>query len=313
MSANLTNQVVSLTMEHYIGKLIDNIFTSKPWLWALQNAGRIRNYHGTSIEVQLMYGKTANRGSYSGADVFATASPTGIGNASFDWKQYYALVSFEGIELAKNSGREAVLSLLRARLEQAEMTISEELDQMLLGDGTGNSGKDWDGLLKFVGTVDNVVGGIDSTTSTWWDPQVNAAAIADVDLVARMRTTYNNASEGNDHPTNVFTTQAAFEIYEDSLTDILRVEDPTMGDLGFQNLMYKGAPVAFDDYVAAGDMYFINTKYIDLAKLNDVWFKTSEMLTPTNQDVQYKHIKCYGNLVISNRKRQGALTSITNG
>lgn len=313
MSANLTNQVVSLTMEHYVGKLIDNIFTSKPWLWALQNAGRIRNYHGTSIEVQLMYGKTANRGSYSGSDVFATASPTGIGNASFDWKQYYSLVSFEGIELAKNSGREAVLSLLRARLEQAEMTISEELDEMLLGDGTGNSGKDWDGLLKFVGTVDNTVGGIDSTTSTWWDPQVNATAIADAGLVAAMRTTYNNASEGNDHPTNIFTTQAAFEIYEDSLTDILRVEDPTMGDLGFQNLMYKGAPVAFDDYVAAGDMYFVNTKYIDLAKLNDVWFKTSEMLTPTNQDVQYKHIKCYGNLVISNRKRQGALTSITNG
>lgn len=313
MAATLTDQVVSLTTEHYVGKLVDNIFTSKPWLWALMKGGRIKNYHGTSIEVQLMYAKTANRGSYSGSDVFATAAPTGIGNASFDWKQYYALVSFEGIELAKNSGREAVLSLLRSRLEQAELTISEEMDKMLLGDGTGNSGKDWDGLLKFVATINNTVGGIDASANTWWNPQVNSTAVADADLISAMRTVYNNASEGNDHPTNLLGTQAAFELYEDAIQANQRFENPEMADAGFQNLMFKGAPFAFDEYIPAGDLYFVNIKYIDLAKLNDVWFKASEMLTPTNQDVQYKHIKCYGNLVISNRKRQGALTAITNG
>lgn len=313
MAANLTDQVVSLTSQHYMGKLVDNVFSSRPFLWALQKNGRINNYHGTAIEVELMYAKSANRGSYSGTDVFSTAAETGIGNASFDWKQYYTLVSFNGLELAKNSGKEAVLSLLKARLEQAEETISEELDEMLLGDGTGNSSKDWDGLLKFVATVDNVVGGIDSTTSTWWDPQVTATAVADADLVSNMRSVYNSASEGNEHPTNIFTTQAAFEIYEDQIADQKRFQSDEMADAGFQNLMFKGAPIAFDTYVAAGDMYFVNLKYLDLAKLNDVWFKASEMLQPTNQDVQYKHIKSYGNLVVSNRKRQGALTSITNG
>ena len=313
MAANLTNQVVSLTMSHYVGKLIDNIFTSKPWLYAVFKGGRVKNYHGTSIEVQLMYGKSPNRGSYSGSDVFATAAPSGIGNASFGWKQYYSLVTFEGLELAINSGREAVLSLLQSRLEQSELTISEELNEMLLGDGTGNGGKDWDGLKKLIGTIDNEVGGIDSTTATWWESVVNASAIADADLIARMRTAYNDASEGNDHPTNLLGTQAIYEIYEDSIQENQRFENTAMADAGFQNLMFKAAPFAFDEYVDAQHLYFVNLKYINLAKLNDVWFKASEMLTPTNQDVQYKHIKCYGNLVISNRKRHAALTNVTNG
>jgi len=313
MSANLTDQVISTTMLHYVPKLEDNVFSSKPLLWALKNAGRIQNFTGPSIEVPLLYAESANKGSYSGTDVFSTAAETGIGNASFSWKQYYALVSFNGLELAKNSGREAVLSLLRARLEQAEMTISENLDEMLLGDGTGNSSKDWDGLLKIIGTIDNTVGGIDSTTQTWWEAYVNSAAVADAALIGAMRTAYNTASEGNDHPTNIFTTQAAFEIYEAQLQDQQRFTDTKMLDAGFQNLMFKAAPIAFDQYVAAGDMYFANFKYLTLAKLNDVWFKVSDFLQPTNQDVVYKHIKCYGNLVVSNRSRHGALTSITNG
>jgi hypothetical protein len=313
MGAQLTNQVLSLTTEHYVKKMEDNVFSSKPFLWGLKQAGKINNYHGTTIEVPLMYAKVANRGSYSGTDVFATAAETGIGNASFDWKQYYALVSFTGIELAKNSGQQAVLSLLKARLEQAEMTVAEELDQMLLGDGTGNSNKDWDGLLKFVGTAAGTVGGIDASTNTWWQSNVNASAVADAGLIAAMRTRYNIASEGNDHPSNVLTTRAAFEVYEGQIQANQRFLDNKMADAGFENLMFKAAPITYDTYVAAGDMYFINLKYIDLAKLNDVWFKVSDFLQPTNQDVQFKHIKSYGNLVISNRKRQAALTSITNG
>lgn len=126
-----------------------------------------------------------------------------------------------------------------------------------------------------------------------------------------MRTAYNTASEGNDHPTNVFTTQTLFEKYEALIATNQRFEDPKMADAGFQNLMFKGAPIAFDTYVASGTMLFVNMKYIQLAKLNDVWFKASDFLQPTNQDVVYKHIKCYGNLIITNRKRHGALTAKT--
>ena len=129
-----------------------------------------------------------------------------------------------------------------------------------------------------------------------------------------MRTVYNTVSEGNDHPTNLFATQTAFESYEALSQTDQRFLDPTMGDAGFQNLMYKGAPMTFDTYAAESSaangeapVWFVNMKYITLAKLNSVWFTPSEVLQPTNQDVFYKSLKCYGNLIVSNASRQGVL------
>ena len=234
MSAQVSDAVLATTIDHFIPKLEDNIFTSKPFLYALQQGGRIQNFTGASIEVPLMYAEVANKGSYSETDVFAQAAETGIGNANFTWKQYYALISFSGLELAKNSGKEAVLSLLKARMQQAELTIAENLDEMLLGDGTGNSSKDWDGLKKIAATVDNSVGGLDSTTYTWWDPYVDATNAALT--LARMQTAYNTVSEGNDHPNLILTTLTRFGTYEGFLNSYSRFEDPVYADAGFQNL-----------------------------------------------------------------------------
>jgi len=305
-------EVLAVTIDQYIPQLEDNIFTSKPLLWSLKNADRIKNYHGTSIVVPLMYAENPNQGVYADDDVFATAANTGLGAAHFQWRQFYGLVHFTGIELAKNSGEQAILSLLEARMQQLELTVAENLNTELW-QGTDASNR-WQGLEEIAGTLNNTVGDIDSTTFTWWDPQQTTTADPDADLtLAMMATLYNNASEGNDHPTNLFGRQSIFEKYESLLSAQLRFMDPTMADGGFQNLLYKGAPFTFDSQIAEigtdGVLYFLNLKYLTLAKLNEVWFKPSEFLAPTNADVIYKHIRLYGNLVVSNRNRQGSIQS----
>ena len=305
-------EVLSVTIDKYIPQMEDNIFTSKPLLWSLKNADRIKNYHGTKIVQPLMYAENPNQGVYADDDVFATAAMTGLSAAEYDWRQFYGLVHFTGIELAKNSGEEAVLSLLEARMQQLELTVAENLNEQLwTGTDASNT---WLGLKTSVGTANGTVGGIDRSAATWWNPQITDEAGALT--LASMRTVYNNVSEGNDHPTNLFGSQTAFEKYEALLDSQLRFMDPTMADGGFQNLLFKGAPFTFDTYVpqdAGSDevIYFLNLKYITLAKLDDVWFSPSEFLSPTNADVIYKHIRCYGNLILSNSKRQGTLEGIT--
>lgn len=303
-----TDGLLSSTIAHYIPTLEDNIMSSKPLLWALKEAGRIKDFHGTKIVVPLMYAEAPNVGTYADDDVFATAANTGLGAAEFAFKQFYGLVHFTGIELAKNSGKEAILSLVENRLKQLEMTMAENMDEFLFT-GDGITGTQWLGVKYIAGTVDRVVGDIDSTTYTWWDPTIDATNAALT--LARMRTAYNSASEGNDHPTNIFTTQTGFEKYEDLLDDNARFLDPKMADGGFQNLMFKGAPITFDTYCTADNMFFLNLKYLTLAKLDSVWFSPSDWLRPTNADVQYKHIRCYGNLVVSNCSRQAAITDMT--
>lgn len=306
-------EVLSTTIDHYVPQMEDNIFTSKPLLWALKNAGRVKNFHGVKIVQPLMYAENPNQGVYADDDVFATAAMTGLDAAEYDWRQLYGLVHFTGLELAKNSGEEAVLSLLEARMQQLEMTVAENLNEQLWS-GT-NTSNQWLGLETSVGTGSNVIGGIDSTTATWWEPSlVNASAGSTALTLALMRTTYNTASEGNDHPTNIFTIVGTFEDYEALIAANARFMDPSMADAGFQNLLFKGTPITFDTQITTiaslNPMYFLNMKYITLAKLDDVWFKPSEFLAPTNADVLYKHIRCYGQLILSNRKRQGVLLDL---
>ena len=126
-----------------------------------------------------------------------------------------------------------------------------------------------------------------------------------------MRTAYNSVAVGNDQPNVILTEQTLFEAYEDLLQSQERFMDASTADGGFQNLLFKGAPVVYDDYVNTGDMYFLNTKYIRLVGHGDNWFKPTPFVRPDNQDARYAQILCYGELTISNRARQGVLTGRT--
>lgn len=199
---------------------------------------------------------------------------------------------------------------MTTRSKNVEMTISENLDTMYLSDGTGNGGKDFLGLKALVGTGD--LGGITVSTNTWWKSDVNSSSEAmSAYALPGMSKSFNNASEGNDHPTHILTYQAGFEGFEKLLTPSARYLDPSMADAGFQNLLFKGVPITYDEYVDTGYMYFLNMDYIDFYKLNNVWFTPSDFVTPANQDVRYKYLKLYGQLAISNRKRQSLKTGLT--
>jgi hypothetical protein len=300
-----TTGLLATTIANYIPTLEDNVFTSKPLLYILKST--IKQFSGTKIVQPLLYGAAPNVGAYVETDTFATAANSGISAAEFDYRMYYGLTHFTGLELAKNTGKSALLNLVSSRMKQLEMTISENLNTLLFS-GTGVSPQ-WNGLDVIIGTVDNTVGDIDSTTYTWWESTVNATATTLTLAIARRL--FNSASDGNDHPTHIVSDLHEFEAYENLIDDNARFLDPKMADAGFQNLMFKGVPWVFDTSATAAHLYMFNTKYLTLAKLADVWFKVSDWLYPTNADVMYKHIRCYGNLICSNRKRHACATALT--
>jgi hypothetical protein len=84
-----------------------------------------------------------------------------------------------------------------------------------------------------------------------------------------------------------------------------------MADGGFQNLLFKGCPVTFDDAAASGQFLFLNTKYLQLVAHSDVWFKPTPFVRPTNQDAVYSQLLVYGQLTCSNRARQGFMYGAT--
>jgi len=109
----------------------------------------------------------------------------------------------------------------------------------------------------------------------------------------------------------VLTTQALFEKYESLLQPQLRYTDAKTADAGFQNLLFKSAPVVYDVHAPAGTMFFINSKYLTLVGHSGKWFSQTEFVRPENLDAQYALIMCYGNLTVRNRAKQGKLTGRT--
>jgi hypothetical protein len=306
------DEILSTTLKNYIPKLTDNIFTARPLFYALTNGQTIRRVSGgAKIVVPVIYGTNSTAGSYSGTDTIDTTAQTGISAAEYDWKQYAATVTINGIEEAKNNGEAQIIDLLEGKIFQTQETIIENMNTMFFGNGTGNSGKDWLGLSALIGSTGSP-GGIDATDSdnSWWRSAVTNVAGALTQ--ANMATTYNNCSVGNDQPTIIITGQTQYETYEGLLEGQIRYTDTDMADGGFQNLLFKGCPVTFDGTLAGeGKMYMLNTKYLQLVAHSDVWFKPTPFVRPTNQDAVYSQLLCYGELTTSNRARQGYMYGIT--
>ena len=301
--------LLSTTLANYRSTLTDNVFTARPLTYQLMEKGRIRMLNGgTKIVEPLIYGLNDTVGSYSGFDTIALTPQTGITAAEYDWKQYAASISISGIEEAKNNGEAEIINLLEAKIMQAEESLREGFNTMFFADGTGNSSKNWNGLSNLVDNT-GTVGNIDSATYTWWKSYKESTSTALT--LAQMATAYNSVSVGNDHPDVLLTTQTLFEKYEALLQPNLRYTDTKTADAGFQNLLFKAAPVMYDTGCTAGVFFFLNSKYLTLCGHSAKWFQQTEFIRPEDLDARYALIMCYGNLTVRNRAKQGKLTAKT--
>ena len=301
--------LLSTTLANYRSTLTDNVFTARPLTYKLMEKGRIRMLNGgTKIVEPLIYGQNDTVGSYAGFDTIALTPQTGISAAEYEWKQYAASISMSGIEEAKNNGEQEIINLLEAKIMQAEESLREGFNEMFFADGTGNSSKDWNGLANLVEAT-GTVGNIDPSTNSWWASyEENTSAAL---TLAQMSTAYNTVSVGNDHPDVLLTTQTLFEKYEALLMPLLRYTDSKTADAGFQNLLFKSAPVMYDVHCPAGTFFFLNSKYITLVGHSGKWFQQTEFIRPEDLDARYALIMCYGNLTLRNRAKQGKLTAKT--
>lgn len=305
--------LLATTLVNHQSELIDVAFTARPFAYFLKEGGNVDQQDGgTKIVQPLLYGRNTTSGSYSGTDVIDTAYQGGLTAAEYEWKQWAVSITISGIEEAKNNSEFAIVKLLESKILQAKETVIEDWDEMFIaGDGTANGGKDWNGLANLVAQNTTSVGGIDPSGAgnTFWNSTVTGSSGALT--IAKMNTTYNTISRGNDQPNLLLTTQTQYENYEALLQPNMRFQNNTLADGGFINLAFKGAGITYDTYVPSGYMYFLNTKYLNLVAHTDVWFDPTPFVRPPNQDAKVAQILSYGNLVVSNRQKQGLQTGAT--
>ena len=322
------DEILSTTLNNYIPKLTDNIFSARPLFYALTNGQTMRTITGgAKIIVPVIYAGNTTANHYSGNETIDVVNTTpGISAAEYTWGQYAATVTINGLEEAQNNGEAQIIDLLEGKIFQTQETIIENMNAMFYqtGPGAGALATRWNGLGNIVNesvAAGNALVGIDpnaaGAVNEWWTSQSGASGGVANLTPAKMAAVYNDCSVGNDQPTIIITSQQAYEKYESLLTGQMRYTDTDMADAGFQNLLFKGAPITFDPQLstpvvaaASQEMYFLNTKYLQLVRHSDVWFKPTPFVRPTNQDAVFSQILAYGQLTCSNRSRQGKLKGL---
>lgn len=332
MSNSNFTTILSTTLNNYRKQLTDNIFGDRPLSMWLMEKGRTRMLDGGVKIVEPLIYASGQAGAYGGYDQLTITPQDGITAAEYDWRQLYATIAISGIEEAQNNGKEAIINLLEAKIMQAEETLKDSVNSQLFGDGTGTgvqgtANQEWLGLDAIISGMDTggvparvgeaVVGGIDGDVSAYW----NSVVAGDADgggttlSLAALTTPYNSASKGNDKPDALFTTQALFEAYEELLVSQVRRSHAKSADAGFDNLLFKGKPLFYDDDCPTGNVFMINSKYLTLVGHKDRWFKTSPFTENTASghassgasvvtDARYSLITAFGNLTCRNRARQ---------
>jgi hypothetical protein len=329
------NDILSTTMHNYRKTLTDNIFNGRPLLNHYMAKSRVKTAGGgVSIVEPVMYAE-GDSDSYAEWDPVAVAPVPTASAAQYDWKQLYATIAISGLEEAQNSGREQIINLLEAKIQQAEDTLKTRLNGMLFGTYAGTTpANDFLGLPVLVGTGE--VGGIDGAVETWWQSKSAVGGALDgAGLEEALRSLYNGTSDaGPDVVDAIFTNAFGFSLYESSLTPQVRYTDTSKANLGFQNLMFKNVPMMWDFQCSGGtegtvaedsaSFYGINSKYMGLKLHSDRNFKQSPFTDNLSGsvgavgpgaanalDARVSFITTFGNHCTRNRRRNFKLTGVT--
>jgi hypothetical protein len=314
-SPNATfTDMVTTTLRHHATDIVDNNSNNNALLTRIKAKKNIDTVSGGyELVYPLDYGGNGTYQRYEGYDALNVAAYETLSAAKFDWAQVAIHVVASGKEIRMNSGRDAMIRLVKERVNSAKRTAANNFSTDLYSSGslTNQIG----GLGTLIQTNgQGTVGGINSTTYTWWRNQFREMTGTNTyaSIQADMNALWLNTVRGADKVDLIVSTHDLYAAYEATLQTNQRYTDSKMAALGFEALKYKSADIIFDsdatNFTTTGErMYFLNTDYLKLVQHSDAQWSTESEKVPTNQDAVVVPIYWMGQLVVTNRSRQGIM------
>ena len=313
----------TLTMRAKRKELTDNFFDAYPTLDMFRSGGAlVTDNGGKEIQVDLMNG--GNTAQYfSGYDVLNTDAVDGITAAFYPFRYAAVPITINYTEEMENRKSDSAMKLLAAKTEQSMLSLRDQINSSLYSAQTGKAPLGFQDIIADApGTSPTTLGGITVSSNTWWKNKSNNAT-ADTSFVTinnthfyegmlRMSTTWNDVSEGNEQPTNIFTTNAIYADFEEIFegTGYQRLSSKDAPGVDGRLPSFRGIPVQYDRDCGTGRMYFLNTKYLKMHMQAGMNFAKTPFKEPSNQMAKVGFIVIGLNLSVNNRRRQGVIYNL---
>jgi len=331
-SPNLS-EIVTTTLRSRTGKLADNVTKNIALFNRMKKRGTIKPVSGgRTILQELEYAENATYQRYSGYEVLNIEPSDVFTSAEFDWKQGSVAVTISGLEGAvQNTGPEAIINLLAARIRNAEKTMVNNIWADMYSNGTASGGKQIGGLQLLVADdpTTGTVGGISRVDWNFWRNQKfqtssdGGSALSTSNVQGYMNSLYAKLVRGTDKPDLILANADFYNKYLGSLQAIQRITSDDMAQAGFTSLKYMSSDVVLDGFAAGAagaaggaaagcpalHMYFLNTQYIHWRPHTDRNMVPLETVQSINQDATVRLVVFAGNMTLSNAFLQGVMFS----
>lgn len=316
-SPNTTfTEIVTTTLRNHPSEVADNVSENNALYRWLQKKGKVKSVSGGyEIIRPVDYANNQTYQRYSGYDTLNVQASDVLSAARYPWVQAAVHVTATGSELRMNAGKEQIIDLAEARLKNATSTAANYMSLDLYSSGA--LANQMGGLASIIQTAGTgTVGGIDSSTWTFWQNKVREMAGTNAWTKATIKGDMNalwlSLVRAAEKPDVIVSTHDFYAAYWESLQDLQRFASADSAAAGFQSLKYAGnCDVIFDsntNFATTGErMYFLNTKYLELVVHKQANWTTLDEKMSINQDAAVIPIIWQGQLVCSNRARQGIL------
>jgi len=314
--------IIATTIQSRSGELADNLTQNNAILQRLNSKGNVRPFSGGNVILEeIFYDDTAtnNANSYSGYEVLNISPDSPISAAQFKIAQYAASVTMSGLEMLQNSSKEAIIDLIDGRMQVSEARLLNRISGDLYGDGTGNGGKNIDGLAAAIAVspTTGTYGGINRANFTFWRNQITTGA-SSTTMLAKMTEAAIKQIRGTDKADLYIAGNNLYQFFVNALQAIQRITTEESGAAGFASLKFYGGGTSADVVLGGGIGAQENTNYMYLLNTNYIFFRPHKERNfvpiggerqAINQDAIVKLYGFAGNMTTSNAQLQGLLTT----
>jgi len=314
--------IIATTIQSRSGELADNLTQNNAILQRLNSKGNVRPFSGGNVILEeIFYDDTAtnNANSYSGYEVLNITPDSPISAAQFKIAQYAASVTMSGLEMLQNSSKEAIIDLIDGRMQVSEARLLNRISGDLYGDGTGNGGKNVDGLAAAIAVspTTGTYGGINRANFTFWRNQITTGATS-ATMLAKMTEAAIKQIRGTDKADLYIAGNNMYQFFVNALQAIQRITTEESGAAGFASLKFYGGGMSADVVLGGGIGAQENALYMYLLNTNYIFFRPHKERNfvpiggerqAINQDAIVKLYGFAGNMTTSNAQLQGLLTT----
>jgi hypothetical protein len=315
------NALIATTLPKVQPSIVDNFFQATPYFWWMKDKGRSSVYDGgESIEIPIMYDENPNAKAYDAYEVMDATPPQGIATTVWKMAHYRVPIMYSRTTAAANKGDSAVVNLIDALKQQAELSLTRCINTDLFTTSRTVNNKLIYSMYQVVDTATVasqtlIIGGISRSTYTWWRNQWSSIATTagSTGIADGIRAAYANCSDGSDHPDLALADTLSYWHLESKLATSIRYVNQRAAEFGFDNMTYQGMTIMQDKSITgtnvdgAGSIFLLNSKYQKLHLGSDANFK---IITPEYEKWQDAYV---GAILVdiqqtcSNCRRNGVL------